>query len=67
MKTPPAYQLRVLNEKAALDELLFKLNSFLESDGITKIPAPEQVRLARQSSAMLAYSQILGERIQAFE
>ena len=62
------HQQRVIDEKAELDGRLGKLREFICSSPIFKqLPGPERGRLYRQQTAMEAYSDVLGERIAAFE
>lgn len=67
MKYAP-HQQRVVDEKAALDDKHEKLRAFLGRDDFVAIVADEKERerLYRQSSVMAEYSQVLGERIEAF-
>ena len=60
-----SYQLRVIDEKKELDSKLQKLHTFLGSP--LPIEKEEFVRLCRQANIMFQYSQILEERIEAFE
>lgn len=62
----PAYQGRVVAEKAELDERLAKLRAFEQSPAFATVPAEEAARLGRQRFYMDAYSAVLGERIEAF-
>lgn len=61
------YQLRVIAERKELDERLAKLIEFLPSPACLALDFEERCRLSRQSRIMAEYSQILGERIRAFE
>lgn len=61
------HQQRVVDEKEALDEKLNKLVEFFETPIFAALPADEQSRLARQCEHMGKYSEVLGERIAAFE
>lgn len=61
----PAYQVRVIEEKSALDEKLGKLKLFLESD--ISLAAKDRAILVEQANAMSTYSAILGQRIQRFD
>ena len=61
-----AWQSRVIEEKAALDDKLNRLREFLDSDGLATLPEDQRDRLVRQAFAMGNYSAILGERIAAF-
>ena len=66
MKLKP-YQQRVVDEKKELDRRCAKLVAFInDSDKFAKVNDDERDRLERQSTAMLEYSKILGERIAAF-
>ena len=60
------HQQRVIDEKAALDEKLSKLNEFGRGEFFLTLPPEEQERLTRQSKIMDQYSVVLGERISAF-
>ena len=62
-----AYQERVIDEKAGLEQRLKKLDAFGRTEWFSKLPPEEQGRLNRQHSAMEEYSRVLGERISAFE
>lgn len=63
----PAYQQRVLEEKAELDTKCVSLREFLDGDCSAGIDSAERSRLARQLTAMLYYADVLNERIEAFE
>ena len=60
------FQKRVIIEKEELDLKLAKLKLFLENDIFKNLDSEEQERLMRQSFIMVAYSDILGERISNF-
>jgi hypothetical protein len=60
------FQIRVVEERNALDEKLTKLNTFIVGDKFMDLPDEERLRLRRQASAMEEYSKILGDRIAAF-
>lgn len=60
------HQQRVVDEKVELDKKRTALDDFFKSDIYERVGAAEQVRLMQQASTMLVYSQILGERIEAF-
>lgn len=60
------YQQRVIDEKAELDERLAKLNKFLATGTFAELPQDEQDRMQRQAKYMRRYSEILGNRIEAF-
>jgi len=63
-----AYQERVIKEKAALDEKIKKLGSFIDKSPITgTLPKLEQSRLCAQFFVMTGYSAILADRIAAFK
>jgi hypothetical protein len=61
------HQERVVTEKFELDQKLIKLTKFLDSELFTSLAAAERDRLRRQRDAMQVYSDILGERIIAFQ
>jgi hypothetical protein len=61
-----AYQQRVVDEKAALDDKILRLEPFSASHQFNSLPAAEQERMTRQLGLMNAYSAVLGERIAAF-
>ena len=60
------FQERVVVEKHELGIKLDRLKGFIESSKFKTIPIEEQKRMNRQFDAMAEYSQILGERIAAF-
>lgn len=64
--TMEAYQQRVVDEKAELDEKLTKLDAFMMSERVKTLPADEHDRMTRQANHMRQYSSVLGERIAAF-
>ncbi len=61
-----AYQTRVVKEKAALDNKIEKLATFVGTEHFCALPEVEQLRMIRQRNVMVEYSGILGERIAAF-
>lgn len=62
------FQQRVIDEKAALDANIAKLADFIVFSPTYKIlGSAEKDRLNRQHAAMLTYSGVLRERIEAFE
>jgi hypothetical protein len=61
------YQERVVIEKTELDEKLVKLKEFFKSNIYKELDVYEMDRLQRQAEFMKSYSDILGERIAAFE
>lgn len=62
----PPHQQRVLAEKTELDDRLTRLQTFFSNSIFSGLPADEQDRLQKQAIAMQAYSEVLGERIEAF-
>lgn len=60
------HQQRVVEEKDELDERIKKLDVFLRSSIYLNLPTPERSRLSMQRYHMGAYSEILGQRIDAF-
>lgn len=60
------HQQRVVDEKHELDTRILKLRCFLLTPIFQSLDAAEQKRLERQAVAMGGYSQILSERINAF-
>lgn len=61
------YQQRVIDEKKELDEKAKKLSDFIGlSSEFENIPPDEQERLREQNEIMWQYSEILGQRIDAF-
>ena len=61
------FQLRVIREKATLDENLEKLCLFTNGNTFPTLPIMEQERLNTQRHLMCALSGVLGARISAFE
>jgi len=61
------HQLRVINEKEELDSKLGKLRSFFESEHFGNVPNDEKNRLKNQAYYMRQYSEVLGQRIEAFK
>lgn len=62
----PPHQQRVFDEKRGLDEKLEKLCGFFDTTIFAGLSDAEQQRLQAQHGAMKTYSDILGERIEAF-
>ncbi|WP_104655076.1 crAss001_48 related protein [Ralstonia insidiosa] len=63
----PAYQQRVIGEKALLDDKVQKLSTFLHGDRAAfNVGAEELERLEAQLRVMVSYSDILAQRIAAF-
>jgi hypothetical protein len=60
------HQLRVIEERQALDEKRQKLTAFIGGELYRKLDSVEQSRLNRQLESMTLYSNILVERIAAF-
>ena len=62
-----AYQKRVVEEKRELDKKLAKLHEFINDEVVfSGVEVMEQGRLRRQEILMEIYSEVLGERIEAF-
>jgi hypothetical protein len=60
------WQQRVVQEKTDLDEKIAKLRTFLTDGRVhTLVVAQEYARLTLQLAHMLAYSDVLGQRIAA--
>lgn len=65
--TVPPHQQRVIDEKAARDGEISRLDAFINASPIfATLPKDEQARLRRQLDVMRELSVILGERIAAF-
>jgi hypothetical protein len=60
------HQQRVITEKAELDSKIINLKTFLKSETFKEISFNEQQRLIKQQVLMDLYSEVLGERIAAF-
>lgn len=60
------YQDRVVEEKRELDAKRDNLRAFLATDACACLPTREQMRLKQQFWVMTQYSEILGQRIEAF-
>lgn len=60
------FQQRVVDEKTELDDKKAKLHTFVQGDVFRNLPDTERERLGRQLEIMRMYSDILGERIGAF-
>jgi hypothetical protein len=65
--TMQPHQQRVVDEQAELEGKRAKLQAFFDTPIYAELPEDEQWRLARQYDVMEAYSNILTERIAAFE
>lgn len=62
-----AYQQRVVDEKTELDKKLTALRAFQETSTYAALDWGEKGRLAQQARAMENYSDILSQRIAAFQ
>jgi hypothetical protein len=62
----PPHQKRVIDEKRDLDERKQKLEAFFETPTFAQLDDSEQGRLHAQHAAMVDYSRVLGDRIEAF-
>jgi hypothetical protein len=60
------FQQRVVEEKAELDIKLRALRLFVGGQTFNELPEAERARLNAQEHYMTQYSQVLGERIEAF-
>lgn len=61
-----AYQERVVNEKTELDNKIFRLKTFIDSDQMKSLTDRDWDLFILQLEAMQEYSRILGERILGF-
>jgi hypothetical protein len=61
------YELRVVEEKAALDMKIEKLKAFTESDIYSALDDVDRDNLDEQLLVMQRYSEILAARIDRFE
>lgn len=62
----PAYQRRVIDEKAELDAKHMELEAFINGDDFGDLPEEDRQLLREQSLTMGTYSRILSERIARF-
>ena len=62
----PAWQDRVINEKAELDERIVKLDAFIVSPDFWRLKTIDARLLQEQVVAMRCYSLALGKRIDQF-
>jgi hypothetical protein len=62
-----SYQQQVKDEKAELDERLFRLKAFLDEDPPDTVDDAERRRMMEQARVMADYSAILKARIAAFQ
>lgn len=60
------WQLRVFEERTALDARRIEIESFISSSVFQSITEKEQNLLVAQSHAMMAYSHVLTKRIGTF-
>lgn len=60
------HEVRVIYEKAELDDKIESLGRFFKSDKFRGVPSRERKRLQTQHAAMRVYSQVLGDRIADF-
>jgi hypothetical protein len=61
------HQLRVIDERQELDGNRMRLAGFLGSPTFNGLPEAEKERLYRQAKIMAQFSEVLGERIAAFD
>lgn len=61
------FQQRVVEEQKELDIRLGKLRVFIGTATFKDLPTAERKRMWRQLDAMTVYSNVLVERIEAFE
>lgn len=61
------YQQRVVEEKRQLDERLTNLKTFFGTALFSSLDGVAAGHLTRQAAAMQTYSDVLGERIAAFQ
>lgn len=60
------FQQRVVDERQELETRIDKLRAFIPTGTCMALPFKERSRLARQLKAMVEYSEVLAERIDAF-
>lgn len=60
------YQVRVIKEKADLDEKIGELSTSIYNENFLQLEVDEQYRMKMQLKIMSNYSSILGERITEF-
>lgn len=60
------HEVRVVHEKAELDQKLEALDRFMVTDTFWRLPRSERELLASQEVAMKTYSVVLGDRIAAY-
>ena len=61
-----AYQERVVEELTALTAKREKLGAFFGQEAFVELPADERMRMHRQFNIMVAYEDVLKERIKNF-
>jgi hypothetical protein len=61
------FQQRVIDEKAALDEKLVKLQTFIKSESFLTLDPMDRLLLIDQQYSMQDYSEILTKRIARFD
>ena len=61
------HELRVVNEKAELDDRITKLVVFMMHETYSSLPSVEQGLLMVQVRSMKMYSECLGDRIERFK
>lgn len=66
MNLSAPFQRRVVAEKAALDDNLERLGTFLASRAFQSVPELDQQLLTLQHGVMQLYSRVLGQRIARF-
>jgi hypothetical protein len=59
----PPHQQRVLDERRELEGRLDRLSVFLGTPAFEALPEAERQLLVKQSGAMVAYSDVLAERL----
>lgn len=60
------YQVRVVAERAELEDRLSKLVSFIGRPAFDDLPQDERARMVRQRRLMEQYAEVLGERVEAW-
>jgi len=61
------HQQRVVEERSALNTRIASLHNFINSETFPQVDRAERNRLIRQEAIMIELSQVLAERIAAFE
>lgn len=61
------HEIRVVNEKAELDDKITKLVAFMMTDTYSSLPPVDQGLLMVQVRSMKMYSECLGDRIDRFK